>query len=180
MLTLDAQIEAILFFSGEPISKNKLAEILDKDSDEIQNALFVLEERLETRGITLLSNNDEIVLGTSAEMSPIIETLKKDELNRDLGNAGLETLSIVLYKGPITRAEIDYIRGVNSNFILRNLHIRGLVEKISNPKDQRSYLYVASFKLLSFLGISKVEDLPEYKEARKIINEFKQSWIVKK
>jgi segregation and condensation protein B len=68
----------------------------------------------------------------------------------------------VLYKGPITRAEIDYIRGVNSNFILRNLQVRGLVEKIDNPADQRSYLYKPTFQLLEFMGVTRLEDLPEY------------------
>ena len=162
MLTLDAQIEALLFLRSEPLSKTELAKILGKNSEEIENALFVLEERLETRGIILLSKEDEIMLATSPEMSGIIEGLRKEELSKELGKAGLETLSIVLYKAPITRSEIDYLRGVNSNFILRNLLIRGLIEKVSNPQDQRSYLYKPTFELLSFLGIKQVEDLPEY------------------
>ncbi|MDO8521070.1 MAG: SMC-Scp complex subunit ScpB, partial [bacterium] len=67
--------------------------------------------------------------------------------------------------GPITRSEIDYVRGVNSTFILRNLLIRGLIEKIDNPKDQRSFLYQPSFQLLEYMGVSKIEDLPEYDSA---------------
>ena len=162
MLTLDAQIEALLFLHSEPLSKTELAKILGKNSEEIENALFVLEERLEMRGIILLSKEEEVMLATSPEMSEIIERMRKEELSKELGKAGLETLSIVLYKAPITRSEIDYLRGVNSNFILRNLLIRGLIEKVSNPQDQRSYLYKPTFELLSFLGIKQVEDLPEY------------------
>ena len=86
--------------------------------------------------------------------------LQKDV--KDLGKAGLETLSIILYRGPATRRDIDYIRGVNSQFILRNLLIRGLVEKIQNPDDQRTFFYKPTFQLLSYLGIGKLEDLPEY------------------
>ncbi|MBI2099909.1 MAG: SMC-Scp complex subunit ScpB, partial [Candidatus Vogelbacteria bacterium] len=73
-------------------------------------------------------------------------------------------LTIVLYKGPLTRAEIDYIRGVNSSFILRHLSIRGLVERIPNPKDARSFLYRPTFDLFQHLGLSKIEELPEYGE----------------
>ncbi len=172
MLTLDSQIEAILFLKSEPVSKKTLAKILEKSIEEIEDALFVLEEVLETRGIILLSKDDKVMLGTAPDMSEIVKKVKKEELSRDLGKAGLETLSIILYKAPITRSEIDYLRGVNSNFILRNLLIRGLVEKVSNPKDQRSYLYKPTFELLSFLGIKKVEDLPEYDKIEKEIKNF--------
>ena len=172
MLTLDSQIEAVLFLKAEPMSKRTLAKILEKDVDEIDSALSLLEERLETRGITLLFKDESVMLVTNSEMSNTIETIRKEELSRDLGKAGLETLSIILYKAPITRVEIDYLRGVNSNFILRNLLIRGLIEKISNPNDQRSYLYKPSFGLLSFLGISKVKDLPEYDKIQEDIKGF--------
>ncbi len=169
MLTLDAQIEAVLFFSGESVSKIKLIEIFEKKLEEIEEALEKLRIRLEGGGIILLSKDNEVSLGTSPEISDIIESIRKEEINKDLGKASLETLSIVLYKGPITRAQIDYIRGVNSSFILRNLYIRGLIEKTENPDDSRSYLYEASFNLLSFLGIPKIEDLPEYSEYKKEI-----------
>jgi len=172
MLTLDSQIEAVLFLKSEPVSKKTLANLLGENIEEIENALFVLEERLETRGITLLSKDDKVMLGTSSQMSEVIEKIKKEELSKDLGKAGLETLSIILYKAPITRSEIDQLRGVNSNFILRNLLIRGLVEKVSNPEDQRSYLYKPTFELLAYLGVNKVEDLPEYGKIEKSIKDF--------
>jgi chromosome segregation and condensation protein ScpB len=78
-------------------------------------------------------------LGTVPEASELIEKIIKDELTRELGKSSLETLTIILYKSPIAKPEIDYIRGVNSNYILRNLLVRGLVEKISNPKDQNEW-----------------------------------------
>jgi len=175
MLTLDSQIEAILFLKAEPVSKKELAKTLEKSPEEIENALFVLEETLENRGLVLLSKDEEVMLATSPEMSDLIEKIRKEELSKDLGKAGLETLSIILYKAPITRSKIDYLRGVNSNFILRNLLIRGLIEKVSNPDDQRSYLYKPTFELLSFLGISKVKDLPEYDKIQKEIEDFNSS-----
>jgi chromosome segregation and condensation protein ScpB len=72
----------------------------------------------------------------------------------------------------LSRREIDYILGVNSNFILRNLLVRGLVEKIDNPKDQRSFLYRPTFDLLSYLGISRIDDMPEYSSVKKELEAF--------
>ena len=171
-MTIDAKLEAVLFFKAEPLSIKKLAQILKTDETEVITALGVLKEKLLGRGVTLIEKDDEVMLGTAPEASGMIEELSKEELSRDLGKAGLETLSIVLYRGPITRSGIDYIRGVNSTFILRNLLIRGLVEKIPNPNDQRSFLYRATFDLLSRLGIPRVEDLPEYGSTNESIEKF--------
>ncbi len=71
-------------------------------------------------------------------------------------------MTIVLYRGPIARSQIDYIRGVNSTFTLRNLLIRGLIERIPNPKDSRGFLYRPTFDLMNHLGITRIENLPEY------------------
>jgi segregation and condensation protein B len=163
-MELEKQIEAILFFKGEPVSRKKLAEILKMGQTEINESLEKLKENLQNRGIVLLEKDNEITLGTAPELSPLIEDLQKEELNKDLSKASLETLSIVLYKNGATRAEIDYIRGVNSSFTLRALSVRGLVEKITDPKDNRRYLYKPSFDLLSFMGVKSIEELPEYAE----------------
>lgn len=174
-MNLSTQLEAILFWKAEPISIKKLATIFDTDVGVINNGLQELEQLLQGRGLTLVRTDGEVMLGTAKELSPLIEKLTKEELSRDLGKAGLETLSIILYQGPISRADIDYIRGVNSQFIVRNLLIRGLVERVENPKDARSFLYKTTLQLLSHLGISKIEELPEYEQVRKDIQGFKQS-----
>ena len=163
---LSTGIEAVLFWKGEPQSIKKLAVSLNKTEEEIKAGLEVLKQKIIGRGVELVFNNDEVMLGTAAKLSPIIERLTKEELVRDLGKAGLETISIIAYKSPVSRAEIDYIRGVQSNFILRNLQIRGLVEKITNENDHRSFLYRPTFELLQFLGVSKIEDLPEYEKVK--------------
>lgn len=173
-LSLDAKIEGILFWKGESMRIKKLSQILEATENDILSALEVLKQKLESRGVILVFKEDEVMLGTVPQMSAIIETLTKEELMKDLGKAGLETISIILYKGPISRVEIDYIRGVQSNFILRNLLVRGLIEKVVKPDDQRSFLYKPSFELLSYLGISKIEDIPEYEKVKKefeVINE---------
>lgn len=163
-MNLEQKIEAILFWKGEPLSRKKLVEILKVGQNEINEAIEQLKTNLIGRGIVLQEKDNDITLGTSPEHSLLIENLQKEELNKDLSKASLETLSIVLYKNGVSRAEIDYIRGVNSSFTLRALAIRGLVEKITDPSDNRRYVYRPSFELLSFMGVKSVEELPGYGE----------------
>lgn len=165
-MTLDAQVETILFFKAEPVAVGFLADVLGVSETEIHEALSILQEKLAGRGIVLLFKDDEVSFGTTPLMSEVLEKIAKEDLSRDLGKAALETLTIVLYKGPIARSEIDYIRGVNSNFILRSLLSRGLVERISGDGGERNFLYRPTFDLLSHLGITRIEDLPEYGEFR--------------
>lgn len=171
-MNLENTIESILFYQAEPLSIKRLSDLLKRSEEEILQAIDRLEERLGGTGIRLLRNGNAVTLGTSPESGALIEAMTKEELSRDLSKASLETLAIVLYKGPITRAEIDYIRGVNSTFILRNLLIRGLVEKIDNPSDQRSFLYTPTFTLLEHMGITKTADLPEYGETMQALEQF--------
>jgi segregation and condensation protein B len=161
-MNLDQKIEAILFFRGESVSLKKVADILGITVKETEQGIETLKSRLQNGALTIVVKDDEIMLATRPEVAPLIEGLVKEELSRDLGKAGLETLSIVLYNGPISRREIDYIRGVNSQFIVRNLLVRGLVEKITDQKDERRFLYRPTFELLKSLGISSISELPEY------------------
>jgi segregation and condensation protein B len=174
-ISLSAQIEAVLFYKAEPLSVKKLGQILKKEEQEIKNAIKELKEDLRGRGLTLIEWEDEVSIGTAKDVSGLIETLTKEELAKDLGKAGLETLSIILYQGPLSRADIDYIRGVNSTFILRNLLIRGLIERVDNPKDQRSFLYKPTIELLSHLGLSSITELPDYESVRNDILTFKNT-----
>lgn len=174
-MTLDQKIEAILFFKTEPVKVGVLAKMLEVGEEQIKEGLTSLEENLTDRGIQILYKEDKVMLGTATEASEMIEALVKEELSKDLGKAGLETLSMVLYYGPVARSKIDYIRGVSSTFILRNLLVRGLVERVVNSSDQRSFLYKPTFELLSYLGVTRVEDLPEYASVRAYIEEFESS-----
>ena len=171
-MNLESKIEAILFWKGEPMSRKKLGEILKTGPNgisEINEAIEKLKENLKERGIVLLEKDNDVALGTTPELSNLIENLQKEELNKELSKASLETLSIVLYKNGVSRAEIDYIRGVNSSFTLRALSVRGLIERLLDPKDNRRYIYSPSFELLSFMGVKGVEELPEYKDVNSSI-----------
>ena len=161
-MNLEQKIEAILFWKAEPISRKKLAEILSVGQIEINTAIENLKNNLKDRGIVMIEKDDDVTLGTFKEVSDLISNLQKEELSKELTKASLETLSIVLYKNGATRADIDYIRGVNSSFTLRALSIRGLVEKTIDKEDNRRYIYKPSFDLLSYMGVKSVEELPDF------------------
>jgi len=171
-MDLDSYIEALLFLEGEPVKIKRLTEVLNKPEKQINEALEVLDRNLEYRGIRLIKKDNEVMLSTAPEAAKICEEVSKEEFNKDIGKAGLEILAIVVYRDPVSRADIDYIRGVNSSFSLRNLLVRGLVERKTNPKDSRGYLYSPSFRFLQFLGVTDVKKLPEYENFGKIVEQF--------
>lgn len=160
------KIEAILFYLAEPVSINSLSKILELSKEETLSAVGTLGDVLAERGVRLVFHNDEVVMTTAPEHSESIEKMVKEERERDLGRAGIETLSIVAYKGPISKKEIEYIRGVNSQYALRNLLLRGLIERKNNETGMRGVGYNITGDALRFLGLSHVSDLPEYDDLR--------------
>jgi len=173
MTNLAHHIEAILFWKSEPVSIKELSRMLSVEVDKITEALSELEKNLENRGIVLMKKDDNVYLATSPASSDLIKKITKEEESAELGKASLETLSIVLYKSPIRRSDIDYIRGVNSSFILRNLLVRGLVDKKPDPKDMRTFIYSPSFELLAHLGVTEVSKLPDFEKVQAEIQHFK-------
>ncbi len=172
-MNLGNKIEAILLFKNEPVSLVTLSKVLDVSREEVLSAISNLQKDYESRGIVIISDGESFSLGTNPNLSELIEGIQKEEISRDIGRAGLETLSIILYRGPVSRREIDHIRGVNSGFILRNLLVRGLIERTEG--SERSYTYKPTLELLRHLGITKIEDLPEYATALRKMEEFVRS-----
>lgn len=161
-MTLESKIESFLFWKGEPQTVAEIARALKVNPEEVNTSLEKLSENLSGRGLTIVRVEDSVMLGTHPEMSEFFENLRKEELNKELSKAALETLSIILYKDSVTRNEINFIRGVNSGYILRNLEVRGLVDRVTHKSDARMYVYKPSLELLSYLGVSKVSDLPQF------------------
>ena len=168
-MNLTQKIESYLFYTGEPYALKKLAQVFEVSVSEVDEALLELENALTDRGIVLMRNGDEVMLATRPEMSDLIQSIKKQELSDPLSKAALETLTIILYKNGATKPEIDFIRGVNSQFMLRNLLVRGLVEKIPNEDDKRITKYRATFDTLRYLGISNISELPHFEAFAKEI-----------
>ncbi len=163
-ISLESKIEGLLFYKGEDVSIKSLSLLLNVPENEIEEGLKILEQSLSGRGLVLVRKDDKVVLGITGELSSIIESIRKDEITKELSKASLETLSIVLYKNRISRSEIDYVRGVNSSFILRNLLVRGLVEKVMDSKDNRRVLYCPTFETLTYMGVASIKDLPNYEQ----------------
>lgn len=174
-MTLDQQIEGVLFYKAQPVKKATLAAFFEVSQDEVEHAATVLAERLKNGATRLTVTDTELQLVSAPELSETIEKLRKDELKKDIGKAGAETLAIILYRGPISRAEIDKIRGVNSTFIIRNLLIRGLVERQDNPKDSRSFNYAVTPALLNHLGIARREELSEFTDIMNALDAYEQA-----
>jgi len=120
-----------------------------------------------------------VELRTAPEAAALIESIQKEESSRDIGKAGLEALAAILYRGPLTRAEIDFIRGVNSSQTLRTLLMRGLIRRVDNPKDERSFLYEPTTELYSYLGIATKNALPKYEETRAKLTSLEEAYRTK-
>lgn len=172
---LSQQIEAILFYLAEPVEVKFLVKTLEVSKSDVLNAIEDLGKALSDRGLKLIKNNEEITLVTSPEFGGLIEKIIKEERERDLGRAGIETLAIIAYKGPVSKKEIEYIRGVNSQYALRNLLLRGLVEKKSSSTDERVVVYSITSDTLRFLGLSSLSDLPEYTETKKQLDVIEET-----
>ncbi len=164
-------IETILFYTAEPQTVDALCSMLSLTRDQVEKGIHDLKKRLidSGSGISVIRHNDTVELRTHSDFGTLIEQIRKDELTRDIGKAGLETVAILLYLGNSTRSDIDYIRGVNSSFILRNLVMRGLVTRVEHPTDQRTHLYSLTTDALAHLGITSSEQLPDFEKIRQTL-----------
>lgn len=156
------RICAVLYLSGESITLQKVAELVEGNFEEVKALLPSLKEKLEQLGLTLIVTDKDIVIVTKSELAPLVESFRKDELKGDLTPATLQVLTLVAYLGSVTREQISYIRGVQSAQSIRTLLVRGLILKSGE-------LCSLSVEALQMLGVSKKEELPDYE---RISSEF--------
>ena len=165
MNEIEKTIEALLFIYGGEMSYKKLAQAAKVSEDEVKEAIGKVQIKLKKEsGLNLIIKDGSVKMVTKPEEAGAIERLIKDEFEAELTPAALETLTIILYLGPVSRAEIDYIRGVNSSFILRALILRGLIERHKGIKKSYLYLYEATMELLQYLGVAAAAELPDYEK----------------
>jgi segregation and condensation protein B len=160
---LKSQIESLLFISAKPMSVKQLADLTKKRSDEIKKAgdQLVEESRESKRGIQIIKNGNKYQMASSPENAKLVQEFIKDETTGELSRPSLEALTIIAYRGPISKLDLDRIRGVNCSLIIRNLLLRGLIEaKIDNLKKET--YYTVTFDFIRFLGISDIKELPDY------------------
>src|SRR3989338_7324391 len=159
-VNVKSAIESVLFVQGAPLAISRLARVIGASKKEIEAALGELAAEYRERGIMLVRNGEEAQFATNPAQKQTVEKLLASDLAGELTRAGLEVLAIVAYKGPVSRAKIEYVRGVDSSFTLRNLLMRGLVAREENPQDRSSYLYRISMEFLNHLSRAET-DVPE-------------------
>lgn len=155
-------LKALLYVAAKPLKLKAIQETLDLTNDELAAAVEGLRGDLDAEsGIQLHEYEGEALgLVTNPEYAELIEAFAKRETHSELTGPQLETLSIIAYQGPMSRSKIDYLRGVNSSVILRNLLMRGLIEEQNS--DGLEPDFAVSDVFLRQLGIDKVEALPGY------------------
>ncbi|MFA6428685.1 MAG: SMC-Scp complex subunit ScpB [Candidatus Buchananbacteria bacterium] len=164
-MSLVNQLESLLFITNRPMSAKHLAELTNQKKEVVILALAELKIKYsgENSGVWLSEINQEYQLITNSENTQLISEFIKEETTGELTPAQLEALTVVAYRGPISKAELEIIRGVNCTLILRNLMIRGLVENVTDKK-LGTVLYNVTFDFLKHLGLASIKELPDYEK----------------
>jgi segregation and condensation protein B len=162
-------IESLLFAAGdEGLSMKQLAEVMEIDEEQVVEFLQDLRQEYDqrdNRGLSLLQISDTYQLGTKKENSPFLKKLVESAASTSLSQASLETLAIVAYKQPVTRSEIEEIRGVKTERPLATLVAKGLVvDKGRAEGTGRAILYGTTKEFLDFFGLKTLKELPPLKE----------------
>lgn len=160
---LTSKIESLLFISAKPMSAKQLADLMKKDQKEIKEAgdSLVEEYKNNKRGVQIIKSGNSYQMVSSPENAKLIQEFIQDETTGDLSRPSLETLTIIAYRGPISKLDLDRIRGVNCSLIVRNLLLRGLIEARSDKQKNETY-YNVSFDFIRFLGVNDISELPDY------------------
>jgi segregation and condensation protein B len=160
-LTLDAKLEALLFVATEPVALSYLATALEITPAKAEKGLKVLQERLAESGLRLQRHRGRVQLTTVPHASALIERFLGLDATSRLSRAALETLAIIAYEQPVTRPQVDAIRGVNSDGVMRSLLSKGLIEEGGRAEGPgRPILYNTTPEFLQHFGLASVTDLP--------------------
>ena len=162
-MNIKPRIESILFISNKPLTIKQLADLCETGKIEVETVLETLkvEYNQADKGIKIIDHNGKVQMTTASESSGVIEKFLKEELTGEMTRPQLEALTIVAYRGPITKMELEQIRGVNCSLILRNLLMRGLVEAHLDKKISTT-VYQVTVDFVKYLGITDIKELPDY------------------
>jgi segregation and condensation protein B len=158
-------VESVLFVAEEPVSTHRLAQALEVDTDTVDRALEELESHYEGRGLRLQYCDGGVQLTTAPEAASHVERFLGLESRVHLSQAALEALAIVTYRQPVTRPEVESIRGVGSDSVLRTLLNAGLIDRVGRDDSVgRPFLYGTTPEFLQHFGLESLDDLPELEE----------------
>jgi segregation and condensation protein B len=161
-------LESLLFVASEPVQIVRLAQILDASQEAVEIALadLAITYRTSQRGVRVLRKGDRVQLVSAPEAAAYIERFLGLDLTTRLSPAALETLAVVAYKQPLTRADVEAVRGVNCDGVVRTLLARELIEPVSRLEQPgRPFLYGTTYRFLQYMGLESLNDLPPLPEA---------------
>jgi len=160
-----SSIEGLLLVANKELTVRRLVEILEVKKEDIIEAIEALKQKYNQKnsGIHLTINNEKIQFTTNPDNTEIIKKFLNEEEKGELTKPSLETLTIIAYRQPVSKQEIEQIRGVNCSLILRNLMIRGLVEAKEDSQKMEIY-YSVTLDFLKYLGINQVSELPDFEK----------------
>lgn len=161
-ISLAAKIEAMLFVSAEPVAVTQLAAALDVNASVVERGLKELDEALANRGLRLQRHTNRVQLTTAPDIASLVEKFLGLEATTHLSRAALETLAIIAYQQPCTRPQVDSIRGVNSDGMMKSLLSKGLIMEAGRTDGPgRPILYGTTPEFLQHFGLSSILELPE-------------------
>jgi len=166
-LEIKPLIESLLFVADEPAAIERLAAAIGAKREAVEEALQVLGEEYERRGLRLQRKGGRVQMVTAPEAAPHIERFLDLELTSRLSAPALETLAIVAYQQPITRVGVEAVRGVNCDSVLRTLVGKGLIEAVGRlPQAGRPIVYGTTFEFLQYFGLQDLAELPPLDEGK--------------
>jgi len=165
VLSPQGKIEAVLFLATKAIDAKRLAKLIEAKPEEVDTALKNLIERYarEDSGLGIIENEGKYQLVSNPKYAELAKSLVKEEVSGELTRPSLETLTIIAYRGPITKPEIEQIRGINCSVIIRNLLMRGLIEE-RDDQTRLQPVYTITNDFLRHLGLGSVSELPNFDE----------------
>ena len=170
MSDISAAVEAILFSSNRPLKVRELQQATDADRNSVEGALEKLRETLDGRGLMLMRHHDEVHLATRPEYAGAVLRALRPEVSGRLSQAAYETLAIIAYQQPASRARVEEVRGVNCESVLGNLELRDLITEVgrgSGPGQPK--LYGTTMRFLQVMGLESLDHLPTPSEGAELL-----------
>ena len=165
-------LEAILFVAGEPVAVSDLAQALEVSEREIMHAVEALERECERRGVTVRRYGDHLRMETRAEYAPYVERLLQPVQRQTLSQTAMETLAVIAYRQPVTKGEVEQVRGVKCDYSVQSLLHKGLIREAGRKEALgRPILYATTDRFLEHFGISDIRELPPLPDAQEKVDE---------
>ena len=165
-------LEAILFVAGEPVAVSDLAQALEVSEMEIMHAVEALERECERRGVTVRRYGDHLRMETRPEYAHYVERLLQPVQRQTLSQTAMETLAVIAYRQPVTKGEVEQVRGVKCDYSVQSLLHKGLIKEAGRKEALgRPILYATTDRFLEHFGISDIRELPPLPDVQEKVDE---------